>query len=447
MKRVTLWCYALFIFGLINSTYADTEKTIVFANQREEIFDLENFLKETRYKTETVDSTCYKKEPYVENVCREVTRYRQQCHTVPAHQDCRTVYDQVCHTENRYENECRYERGEPICRVVVNYRQECSTSDGGRQCHSVPGDVVCHRAPNGEQKCEKIPPREVCENTPGRQVCRQVPYEERECTEGPRREVCNQVNRPHQVCENHSRQQCDWIAESQECNQVPYEVTECKDETLYRQIPYACKETVKVPYEVTLKTHRANIQVLFNSKELDSNPEYKISLDSRGNLSLVGVNQNEEKIISLLKKEVKVEAQSDLNNIHAIFSIAQLKLTDLFDVRELNSIDLNKKSLSFVAVGKFEDKRSSLSVKISKKGSVKFEKILKSNQFKAVFDGKVTKINIDLESLGAPKLGGLFNKTHEVSLKLKLEVGDLGEVIIPFAKEISVSKTVEAEAK
>ena len=129
----------LFMMAVMSLAQAETSKTIRFENQREEIFDLENWLKETRYKTETVDSTCYRSEPYVDYVCRNVTRYREQCETIPGHQSCRTVYDRVCRTENRYENECRTVPGEQQCRVVVRYRQECTTSGGGRQCRTIPG--------------------------------------------------------------------------------------------------------------------------------------------------------------------------------------------------------------------------------------------------------------------------------------------------------------------
>ncbi len=82
---------AVLIMSLLNIAHAETSKSFNFENQREEVFDLENFLKETRYKTETQDATCYRQEPYIENVCRDVTKYRQQCHTEPGRQDCRTV--------------------------------------------------------------------------------------------------------------------------------------------------------------------------------------------------------------------------------------------------------------------------------------------------------------------------------------------------------------------
>lgn len=438
---------AILIMSLLNIAGAETEKSFKFENQREEVFDLENFLKETRYKTETQDATCYRQEPYIENVCRDVTKYRQQCHTEPGRQDCRTVYDQICRTENRYENECRYERGEQSCRVVVRYRQECSQTGGGQQCRTEPGRVECHRAPNGENKCEKIPPREVCSGSPSRQECRQVPYEERECSEGPSRQVCNQVNRPHQVCESRPRQQCEWIPAEQVCNQVAYTVNECKDETLYNQIPYACKKDVQVPYVVTLRTHQANVQVLFDAKSADAPSTFRVGLSEKGEMEIVGKEEAGSSAVAFVKRDVKNSLQGDINTIKAIYKVALYNKSDLFSVssKGITNVDLNKRSLSFVVNGKFDKARSTLSVNISKKDETKFNKVLKPAQFSAKFDGTVTRVDVDLESLGAPKLGGVFNKNHTVSLKLKMDYSDVGDLLLPKLGELSTSTTVEAE--
>lgn len=438
---------AILIMSLLNIAHAETSKSFRFENQREEVFDLENFLRETRYKTETVDSTCYRQEPYIENVCRDVTKYRQECRTEPGRQECRTVYDQVCRTEYRYENECHYERGPDVCRVVTNYRRECTTVGGGQQCHTEPGRVECHRAPNGENKCEKIPPRQVCSNAPSRQECRQVPYQERECSEGPSRQVCNQVSRPHQVCENRPRQQCDWIPAQQVCSQIPYVVNECKNETLYKQIPYACKKDVQVPYVVTLRTHQANVQVLFDAKSADAASTFKVGLSEKGEMEITGKEEAGSPAVAFVKRDVKNSLQGEINTIKAIYKVALYNKADLFSVNSqgITNVDLNKRSLSFIVNGKFDKARSALDVNISKKGEVKFNKTLKPSQFSAKFDGSVTRIDVDLESLGAPKLGGLFNKTHTVSLKLKMDYSDVGDLLLPKLGELSTSTSVDAE--
>ena len=268
-----------------NITYADISKTIVFDNQHEEAFDLENFLKQIKMVDQEVVDTCTRKVPYEENVCRDVTKYKKECATIPAHEECRNVNDPICHTETsmeeqcypgpsrqqcrtiqvpvcntetryenechttpsrqecrtvnepqcrvetRYDNECRTVPGENQCRVVVRYRQECSQTGGGQQCRTIPGEVRCERQPNGENRCTKIPPREECSGTPSRQECRQVPYEERECTTGPSRQECRQVPREERICENRSRQECTTVPGQYECRQVPKYEQVCHNES------------------------------------------------------------------------------------------------------------------------------------------------------------------------------------------------------------------------
>lgn len=266
-----------------NVTYAEASKVIRYENQNEEVFDLENFLKETKYVDEEVKDTCTKKVPYQENVCKKVTKYKKECGIVPAHeeckqvnkpicrtetkmeeecynlpsreqcssvsvpvckyetkyenvcgtspsrQECRPVTEQQCRNETRYEQECRTVPGENQCRVVVRYRQECSTTGGGQQCTTIPGGVECSIV-NGENRCVKIPPRQECSGTPSRQECRQVPYEERECSQGPSRQECRQVPRQERVCEDRTRQECRTVPGEYTCEQVPRREEVCRNE-------------------------------------------------------------------------------------------------------------------------------------------------------------------------------------------------------------------------
>ncbi|MDD4976706.1 MAG: hypothetical protein PHY93_20290 [Bacteriovorax sp.] len=426
---------------LMNAGFAETQKTINYGNQREESFDLENFLKETRTRTEQVDSTCYHQIPYTENVCRNETRYREECRTIPGHQECSTVYDPICHTETRYENECHSEQDEPICRVVIHYREECSRRGGGRQCHTVPPDIQCHRDRNGENKCDKIPAHEECSDSPGQQECHQAPYEERECSSRSSHQVCRQVPREQQICENRARQQCDWVPDRRACENIPYQVPVCKDEVLYRQEPYACKKTVDVPYEVTLKTHKANVQVNFAENAASVTPEFNISLSTDGVMSISGKDAGDTKAAAFVKKVVKNNEQAGVNSITAHYNIALFDRTSLFGFMDkgLSHLDLKKTSLTFYVTGKFDARRASLSVHIAKKDKVKFDKILNSNQFESVFDGIGTSVSVDLEKLGSPKLGGVFNREHQVTLKLKLDYSDVGEILLPERKELSAT--------
>ncbi|MBY0413299.1 MAG: hypothetical protein K2Q18_04005, partial [Bdellovibrionales bacterium] len=279
-----------------------------------------------------------------------------------------------------------------------------------------------------------------------RQECRQVPYEERECSDGPSHEVCEYVDRPHQVCENVSRYECNTVPAETVCEQIPYYENVCADETMYRSIPYACKKTIDVPYETILKTHQANVQILFDSKATEPKNEFTISLSDKGELIFAGKELKGNSALAFAKKDVKTEAKGDVNNIKGLVNVTLLDKKDLFDVssKGISDVDLGKRSLAFVVNGKFDQKNSSLLIKIAKKDDVKFEKVLKPTQFSAKYDGSVTRVEVDLEAVGAPKLGGLFNKTHQVTLKLKVDSSALGQLV--FGTELSTQTSVEVKA-
>ncbi len=260
---------------------AEATKTIGYENQRHERFDLENVLKEIIMVKEEVDSTCTKKEPYQENVCKDVVKYKKECATVPAHQECRQVNKPICHNETRYERQCRrlpgreqcrnvevpdchyetryeqecnrtpdrqdcrttYEQqchtvpGEQQCRVVTRYRQECSTVPGERQCRTVPGREECRVVTRYRQECSTVPGGQQCRTIPGDVKCEIVNGENRcvkipprqECSDRPSRQECRQVPYEERECRQGSpRQECTDGPSRQACRQVPYEERECR---------------------------------------------------------------------------------------------------------------------------------------------------------------------------------------------------------------------------
>lgn len=443
MTSLTRTLFTSLLLLLQLQAFADTEKIIKFENQREEIFDLENWLKEITYTEEQVESTCYRTEYRTENVCRNVTRYRQECRTIPSHQECRTINDPICTSETRYERECRNVPGEQECRVVVRYRRECSSGRPERQCHTVPGDVQC-RIINGENRCTKIPPREVCEDRPGRQECRDVPYEERECRTGPSRQECRDVPRQHQVCRDHYRQICETVPAERVCEQIPYQVQECNDEQVPYQVPYRCMRTIQVPHEKILKTHKAHVQVTFNAKAADLETIFKVGLTDKGDMLFSGNDQRH--VLAFLKKDIKTEATGDINNITALYNVDLYKRSDLAGIKYIRDMKLSKESLNFDVEGQFDPKRASLKMVIKKKEEILCDKTLKSSQFKTQTSGGISKVSVDLKALGCKVAGAVvFNKTRKVELRLKLDFTDLGIPVGRDTDDVTVSAAKEIE--
>ncbi len=391
--------------------FAQNEKVITYQNQTGEEFILNSILNGTEYREEQVQSTCYRDVPYTENVCRYETRYRQECRTLPGHQECRTVY-------------------EPVCRYETRYREECTQVGGGRICRTIPGDIVCRRLPNGENRCEKIPPREVCEYDPGRRVCRQVPYQDR-------------------VCHNEMRNYCEWIPPRNVCEQIPYQERVCRDEVKYRQEAYACTKTIKVPYTVELKKNTANVS--FNFTELNrviSPVVFVTKLSDEGNLSLNLKDPNANTAV-FYSKEITNNEDGKINDIDAKYSFKMLNISETLKATRgtVSNIDLGKHHLSFDVDGAIDFGRINLKVKISKKDDVKFDKTLTSDQIELSHTNGQTHFHINLEKLGAPKLGGVFTTKHQIELILNFNYGEFGEMLLPNKNQLTLEHSAERKVE
>lgn len=194
--------FATFTYLLLFSlnSFAELEAPMKFTGQNAETIKLEKTIKVSRPFPREVPSTCTRQVPYQTNVCRDVTRYRQECQWVGAEQECHTEYDRQCRSVTRYREECT--RGPS--------RQECSTTPTRQVCTDRPSRRVCTPIPT-RQECSTSPTRQVCTDRPSRQECTTTPTRE-VCTERPTREVC--TTRPD------GQQHCTTVGGGQSCRTV-----------------------------------------------------------------------------------------------------------------------------------------------------------------------------------------------------------------------------------
>jgi hypothetical protein len=258
-------------------------------------------------------------------------------------------------------------------------------------------------------------------------------------------DVCQQVPKTEQVCVDHLEKECANIPAKEACKNIPYQEHVCKMETLQRDEPYECMKKVQVPHEVTLKTQQAHVQIEFDAQSSQVESSYNVALDTKGNLTFVAKKRENSHVIAFANKQVKTEQHGDINSINALYKIVLFDLLENFKFIEsgIQNIELHKKVLAFTVEGKLDAKRIKLDVRIRKKEEVKLEKSLSGSQVLAEFDGEKTKVTLDLEKLGALKIGGIFNRTHNIHLKLKLDYADLGEVLLSEGKELSTEANVD----
>ena len=128
MINVTPLKLFLFLLLLTTNVFAETfpsQEIIDFAGQGQESLTLANKLTEIRYRTEMRDSTCQRQVPYEVEECEMVPRYDRVCTTIPGYNDCHTEYDRECRNVTRYKKECHREPSRQVCRNVRRTRREC----------------------------------------------------------------------------------------------------------------------------------------------------------------------------------------------------------------------------------------------------------------------------------------------------------------------------------
>lgn len=361
-----------------NFALASSTESIELNGQGQDTLDLDLVKLVTLYRDEQRDSTCTRQEPYTVNECGYETRYKQECRYVPGYNDCRDVYDRVCRYETRYKKECRTEPGRTTCR-------------------NEPGRRVCRTNSQGREECRDIPGRQVCDTSPGRQVCRDVPYQD-------------------YVCHNVSRRQCDYVPGRNVCTNEPYQEYVCKDVTRYRDVPYACKVTVKVPYQVEQKIeHRINVEVSGYIAIADAT--ITANLDESGDFRLSAFNRNQNSILSFTKQ---IQSQNENQTISLVRLVVTNKAQYLAPVRiESHGLWMSKDGSYALTVDNFMASNFDIEVDVEKisDGDTHFRKVFKVEDFKkTVKDSTKTKLEIELKNYGFKALKNLFG-----GVRLKVE--------------------------
>lgn len=402
MKKLLL---LLILSFLAFSAAAESSKTVVYDGQNADSFELDLETEITRYREEQYPSTCTRQIPYTEQVCGYETRYRQQCHTEPGRNVCRTVNDQVC-------------------RNVTRTRRQCTTGPDRRQCRSVPNHVC--RTVNGQRQCTVQGTRQQCSNVPGAQTCRDVPYTDR-------------------VCNNVPRQSCTYQPSRQVCNNVPYQDYICRDVTRYRSEDYACTRTRQTPY-VVARENEADIQIAYADQNADTSAaSLDFLLDKAGNVSLKVKESSQRPSLVFVSKSQSIDNSDDNLSTDARFNIAFVNkedylapLTQEITVSTADQLHLVLKTAQIVKA-----KDLHLKISIRKKGflgmgSYKFEKVLAPGQYSTSSTQAASFVDIDFAAIGAELKDG---KKYEFNITLTLKPS--ADLVTPVDAEMSKSISFE----
>lgn len=304
-------------------------KSFEFTGQSEETLELLSETVNHYTVEETYTDTCTRAIPYTENVCRDVTEYRDvNCRMTPSEEVCENVPRQDCHTE--YETECRNEsdtvctneprqvcgyKSEPVCRSVTRYREECNTTRGEPICEEVNGRRIC-RPGEPRRECHQVSYQdEECHNE-SRYVCETE--NERSCRDVTRR-VCEQV--PRRDCRTVYERECRTIPGERECDREPYTRQVCEDETRYRYEEYTCTKTRDVPKSDVVKRDEMKVIVAMETSEevtavgtvsvMLKGSEVSVKAESDENIFMLISNERDPKE-QLVRVKLKVFKMSDV---------------------------------------------------------------------------------------------------------------------------------------
>lgn len=408
MKRITL------LFGLILVLNAAAQAQEFFefeyAQQPTEQVTLEGTREVTLYRTQYVDGTCTRQEPYQETVCGDETRYRNECTWIPSRN--------VCTTEDDYQ-----------CRDVRRTRRECKPGRTQRVCVNEPARREC-RSRNGVERCVDVPGRRNCRDVVGDQVCRNVPYTDR-------------------ACQTVSRQVCRDVPARNECRDIPYQDYVCRDVTSYRSISYACKKPVQVPY-VSSKSFSHQINFKFSDPDLLGKATIKLVLNEKGQAAISYQNLNEsETYIQLLSEEQTVLVDSDveaqiIKNINVNFGNLKKLLAPLNAAQ--TSLWMNKGGNFRLAINEPDDLvGSTIRVKVQKRsdGSTHFDKVFRLSDF----DISKTHISADLSQHGFQQLKGFLGRKVKIKVDISVKVEKPTHLLLPLNAEFEKTKSFNLEVK
>lgn len=288
---------ALFFLMLVPVlAQAQLESQFTFNGQNAEVLRFEKTIKITTPVQVEVPDTCSRQVPNGQaEVCRNQTRYRQECSWIPSREQCRT------------ENE-------RVCRSVTRYRQECSSGPSRQVCHDIPSRTVCTERPT-RQVCTTRPNgTQHCTTVGGGQTCNQVGGG-RSCHTEPGERTCRNVSYQDTDCDYVPRQRCETIPGRNDCRDIPYSERVCGMETQYRTETYACTrtETVNRTTEKLIKAE-TNVSIITNGLVEEFPMSVSIAEENSQYSSFamtVKLLKEPSVFVVLKKKEVKITSSTE----------------------------------------------------------------------------------------------------------------------------------------
>ena len=284
-----LMLFVTIMFPVMTSAQIQTQFT--FNGQNSEVLKAEKKVTSTIRVPVEIETTCTRQIPHEVRVCRDVTRYRQSCSTIPSSQRCWDDSDRVCRPVTRTRQECSGSASRTVCQDRPS-RQVCTER---------PTREVCRTNPRGGQSCTTVGGGTHCTEVGGGQNCYEVPGSQ----------VCRNVSYTDQECENFSRRRCETVPSRNECTDIPYSENVCGMETQYSTESYACTQVSMEERKVEkLIKSEINVQILTNGL-VEEFPMSVAIAEAAPHAMEVKLLKEPKVIVVLKRKDVKIVASTE----------------------------------------------------------------------------------------------------------------------------------------
>lgn len=422
---------ALFLVMLVPSiTHAQLDSEFTFTGQNAETLSAEKKVTIVKPEIVEVPSTCSRQVPVGEReVCRNVTRYRQECSWIPSSQRCWTDYERVCRNVTRYRQECSNGPS----------RQVCTDRPSRRVCTERPTRRVCTTRPDGREHCTTVGGGQHCTEVGGGRDCRSVPGER----------ICRQVSYTDRDCDSVPRNRCETIPGRNDCRDIPYGDTVCEMQTQYETETYACTrtETINRTIEKTVKA-TTSVQIITNGlvEEFPVAVSIKETSPKFDNFFLeVKLLKQPEVFVVLKKKEVKMEentAQEIILNGEIVLEILSQQMLPLSFPSTIMkaSIEEATKKMTIVfegpisATGEVDFKITHKAFLSGRKTLVEMKEMFPSEKIQLGMVEEKAALSIDISDAVKKELK---NKNMLLRLDLTSELNFRGEIMNEKKPEIS----------
>lgn len=400
--------FALTIFLFLPTlTSAQVSSQLNFNGQNSDVLKAEKAVTVITPEYVQVPSTCYRQVATGQiQVCRNETRYREECSWVPSSESCRTEYNQVCNPVSRSREVCS----------GGGSRQECSSIPTSTVCYDRPTNEVCTTLPDGTPHCTTVGGGQTCQEVGGGQHCTTV-YDQ---------PTCYQESYYDQECTSVPQNRCETIPGRNDCTSIPYTENVCGMETQYESESYACTQTVTVNKEEK-KNLKVETTIQINTNGLVDEFQAMITIKQKSSqfkdFSIEAELLKEPKIFVVLKKkEVKIASATKTEislQANLVFEVMTLEMLPVSLPKEITSAVFqdSTKKLILAADGKFSAK-GSVDLSLSKKELFSRKTVA---EFKGTYPSKLVEVGVvEGKSALSVDLKSALKANPKKSMKLKL---------------------------